>query len=130
MLVSRGVSSTHRGIAADYFARKDRGEGPAAQMVRFAEPLLEAAGDDSARRQMALNFGMACWNLALCDEARREEMLGDLVSRMATDEHDAERLRGLAATMVMRHRRLYPEMHTGTLFAGDACDAAADGVGP
>ena len=97
--------------AVEFFEAKDSGEGPAAQMMCFAEPLLDAAGDDEVGRQRALSLGVAFWNMAVCDEAEREEMLADLTGRIDEFGHDETELRALAATMVARHRMMFPVLH-------------------
>ena len=97
--------------AVDYFERKDRGEGPAAQMARFVEPLLEAAGGDLARVEHAITLGAAFWNLALCEGDQRERMLADLARTIAKTEDDVAEFRSLALSMVERHRMMFPGLH-------------------
>jgi hypothetical protein len=97
--------------AVDYFEKKDRGEGPAAQLAGFVEPLLEAAGGDPAGVERALTFGMVCWNLALCEGDQRETMLADLARTLAKTEEDAAEFRSLALNMVERHRMMFPGLH-------------------
>jgi hypothetical protein len=97
--------------AVDYFQKKDRGEGPAAQMARFVEPLLEALGGDPAGVECALTFGMVFWNLALCEGDQRETMLADLARTLAKTEDDAAEFRSLALNMVERHRMMFPGLH-------------------
>jgi len=97
--------------AVEHFEAKDRGEGPAAQMMRFIEPLLHAAGDDRAKMDHALTLGMAFWNMALCEGDRREEILAELLKTIAKDEQDAAKFRVIAADMVERHRAMFPVLH-------------------
>jgi hypothetical protein len=59
MLVSRGAGAAHLDAAGEHFARRPRRERPAAQVMRFAEPLLAAAGNDYHRTQHALTLAMA-----------------------------------------------------------------------
>lgn len=113
MLVSRGVNAAQIDDAARHFARKQRREGPASQVMRFAEPLLAAAGSDYDRTQHALTLAMAFWNLALLDGAAHDEMLASLVDTIADDEPRATELRAIAADMVARHREMFPELHRG-----------------
>ena len=96
--------------AVDYFEKKDRGEGPAAQLARFVEPLLEAAGDQ-AGMERAFTLGMVFWNLALCEGDQRETMLADLARTIAKTGDDAAKFRSLALTMVERHRMMFPALH-------------------
>ncbi len=97
--------------AVDYYEQKDRGDGPAAQMVRFIEPLLDAADCDKARMDRAFTLGMAFWNLALCEGEQREEMLAGLLKTIARDEQDAIEFRALTIDMVERHRTMFPALH-------------------
>lgn len=114
MIVSRGVTTAMLDDAAGHFARRrERRERPAAQVMRFAAPLLEAAGNDYERAQHAMTLAMAFWNLALLAPDRRPEMLAGLVGRVAKDERDANDLRAIAADMVVRHQEMFPEMHRG-----------------
>jgi hypothetical protein len=88
MIVSRGVTPAMLDDAAEHFARRrERREGPAAQVMRFAAPLREAAGNDYQRTQRAMT--------------------------VANDEGDATELRKMAAGMIARHREMFPDMHRG-----------------
>lgn len=114
MLISRGVTPAMLDDAAEHFARRrERREGPAAQVMRFAAPLLEAAGDDYQRAQQAMTFATAFWNLALLEPDEQEEMLAALVETVAKDEREVTAFRALAADMIARHRELFPDMHRG-----------------
>jgi hypothetical protein len=95
----------------DTFEARDRGEGPAAQMMRFVQPLLDAAGDDEARQERALSLGVAFWNLALCDDARHETMLAEMAGTIDEFGQDEGEFSALAATMVARHRAMFPALH-------------------
>jgi hypothetical protein len=95
--------------AVELYAAKDRGEGPAAQMMRFVQPLLAACHDD-AERDQALNLGVLCWNLALVDDDEREATIAKLASSLA-DERLAAELRAYANDMVKRHEAMFPAMH-------------------
>jgi hypothetical protein len=97
--------------AVDFYEAKDRGEGPAAQMMRFVQPLIEATGGDERKMDRALTLGMAFWNLAICDDERREDMLGDLTRTIARTDEDEREFRALAADMVARHRAMFPALH-------------------
>lgn len=119
MIVSRGVTPAILDDATEHFARRrERREGPAAQVMRFAAPLLEAAGNDYERTQRAMTLAMAFWNLALLAPDKREEMLADLVETVAKDERDAIEFRTIAVDMIARHREMFPEMHRGRDLAG------------
>ncbi len=89
------------------------GEGSAARVMRFAAPLLEAAGDDDQRIQRAMTLAMTFWNLALLEPDKQEEMLAALVESVAKDERGVTEFRALAADMIARHREMFPDMHRG-----------------
>lgn len=91
--------------AVDYFEARDRGEGPAAQMMWFVAPLLDAAGHDAASRERALSLGTTFWNLALCDDEPRDRTLDEIVERLGDDERKVENFRMMGADMIERHRR-------------------------
>jgi hypothetical protein len=95
--------------AVEFYAAKDRGEGPAAQMMGFVQPLLGGCNDD-AQLEKALNLGMVFWNLALGEDAKREELLAQMVSKLP-NERDALEFRALANDMVKRHKAMFPAMH-------------------
>jgi hypothetical protein len=113
MLVFRGVKAAHLDAAAQHFARRQRREGPAAQVMQFAEPLLTAAGNDYHRAQRALTLAMAFWNLALLDGDEHDEMRASLVDKIADGEPYTTEFRAIAADMVARHRKMFPELHRG-----------------
>lgn len=95
--------------AVEFYAAKDRGEGPAAQMKRFVQPLL-AGCDDAAELQKSLNLGMLFWNLALAEDDERERLLVSMLSKLP-DDRVAVEFRALANDMVKRHRAMFPGMH-------------------
>lgn len=111
MIVSRGVSSEDLDRAADHFAQRAQGERPASKMMRFAEPLLRAAGGDQWRMNHAFTIAMAFWNLALCQREQYDEMLARLTDTVARDERQASAFHAMAADMVERHRLMFPELH-------------------
>jgi len=111
MFASRGVSSAQLDRAADHFAQRDRRERPASKMMRFAAPLLEAAGEDHGRMNHALTLAMAFWNLALCKREQYDEMLARLTGTVAQGERDVSAFHAMAADMVERHRQMFPELH-------------------
>jgi len=86
-----------------------RGEGPAAQMMRFVQPLLGGYNDD-IQLEKALNLGTVFWNLALGEDGQREELIAQMVSKLS-NERDALEFRALANDMVKRHKAMFPAMH-------------------
>jgi len=111
MIASRGVSAADLDRAAGHFAQRARGEGPASKMMRFAEPLLRAAGQDQWRIDHAFTLAMAFWNLALCQREHYDEMLARMTDTVARDERQASEFHAMAADMVERHRLMFPELH-------------------
>jgi hypothetical protein len=95
--------------AVERYAAQDRGEGPAAQMMRFVQPLLGGYNDDT-QLEKALNLGMVFWSLALGEDDKREEYLAQMVSTLS-NERDALEFRALANDMVKRHKTMFPAMH-------------------
>jgi hypothetical protein len=95
--------------AVDFYAAKDRGEGPAAQLMRFVQPLLDGC-DDDAQLEKALNLGTVFWTLALGEDDEREELLARMQSTLP-NERDAVEFRAIANDMVKRHKAMFPAMH-------------------
>jgi hypothetical protein len=111
LLVSGGrdLSASVLDHAVELYAARDRGEGPAAQMMRFVQPLLGGYNDDT-QLEKALKLGMVFWNLALGEDDTREELLAQMVSKLS-NERDALEFRALANNMVKRHKAMFPAMH-------------------
>lgn len=111
MLVSGGrdLPASALDHAVELYAAKDRGEGPAAQLMRFVQPLLAGCNDD-AQLENALNLGAVFWNLALGEDDEREELLSEILTKLP-NEPDAMELRALAKDMVKRHQAMFPAMH-------------------
>ena len=110
-MVSGDVNPGILDHAVEYFERKDRGEGPAAQMVRYAEPLLEAAEGPEAEEN-AFQLASLFWNLAVTAPAERKEFVDSIIEKMSLDEAgEAAGFRTLAAEMVERHVAMFPELH-------------------
>lgn len=112
MSASRGVTPAMLDDAAGHLARRrGRREGLSAQVLRFAAPLLEAAGDDYQRVQRAMTLTQSFWNLALLEPDKREDMLAGLIEVATTDERAAAEFRAIATAMIARHREMFPDMH-------------------
>ena len=112
LLISSGrdVPSQVLDEARDYFDAKDRGEGPAARLMRFALPLLEGV-DESGRADRALELAMIFWNLAILDDKHREEAMAAMVKTMAQSPETAAEFQALAEKMIERHRQMFPALH-------------------
>jgi hypothetical protein len=114
----RGTSLTVTGnpsretldLAADYFARKDAGEGWAAEVTRFSQPLIEAAGDNPVAVQNAMTLGALLWNVAIAHDDV-DVALAEVMQGMSLRDEDAADLRTLAARMVERHKQMFPALH-------------------
>jgi hypothetical protein len=97
-------------LAAGYSEGKEAGEGVAAQVMRFSQPLIEAAGGDLERIERAMTLGMVFWNIAIAKESG-EETLAIALKHITKTEEDAAEFRALAADMVARHVEMFPELH-------------------
>ncbi len=99
-------------LAADYFGTKDAGEGFAAQLMRFSQPLIEAADGEPEKIERAMTLGMVFWNMAIA-KGGGERFLAIALKHIAKTDEEAADLRALAASMVERHRQMFPALHTG-----------------
>lgn len=97
-------------MAADHFERRETGEGFAAQVMRFSQPLIEAAGGDPEKIERAMTLGMVFWNVAVAEEDGGETLALALKHVTKTEEEAAE-FRALAASMVERHAQMFPALH-------------------
>jgi hypothetical protein len=97
-------------MAADHFERSETGGGIADQMMRFSQPLIEAAGGIPERLERAMALGMLFWNIAIAGEDG-EETLVIALKEIAKTEEEAAEFRALAASMVERHERMFPALH-------------------
>src|SRR5690349_19243516 len=61
MRTSENPSAEALDLAADYFERKDAGQGFAAQLMRFSQPLIEAANGEVDKIERAMTLGMVFW---------------------------------------------------------------------
>lgn len=110
LTVSDNPSAESLDLAADYFDRKDVGEGFAAQLMRFSQPLIEAADGEPEKIEKAMTLGMVLWNLAIANGGG-EELLDVTPNHIAKTEAEAQEFRKLAASMVERHRQMFPALH-------------------
>jgi hypothetical protein len=108
--ISGNPSSETLDLAADYFEKKDAGEGFAAQIARFSQPLINAAGPDVEKIQRAMTLGAIFWNVAISGEDT-EAALADLMQGMSLTDEGAADFRAIAAGMVERHKDMFPALH-------------------
>ena len=111
MTISVNPSAEALDLAADYFEKKESGEGFAAQLMRFSQPLIEAANGEVDKIEKAMTLGMVFWNMAIANGGG-EELLAIALKHIAKTEEEAAEFRALAASMVERHRQMFPALHT------------------
>jgi SEC-C motif len=99
-------------LAVDYFDRNDAGEGYAAQLMRFSQPLIEAAGGDVEKVERAMTLGAILWNVAIAGE-EADAMLDEVIEGLPMTEQDIAEFRVLVANMVERHVEMFPTLHPG-----------------
>ncbi|HTP29098.1 MAG TPA: SEC-C metal-binding domain-containing protein [Anaeromyxobacteraceae bacterium] len=97
-------------LAVDYFARKDADEGWAAQVARFSQPLIDAAGDNPVAVENAMTLGALLWNVAVAGEDP-DVALADAMKGMSLSDEAAAEFRAIAAGMVERHKQMFPALH-------------------
>jgi hypothetical protein len=97
-------------LAADYFDRQDAGEGFGAQIMRFSQPLIEAARGEADKIERAMTLGMIFWNMAMAGEDAEAMLTGPLEDLVPAGEDKADLL-ALAANMIERHKQMFPTLH-------------------
>jgi hypothetical protein len=55
-------------------------------------------------------MGVLFWNVAVCEEEEREDLVDEFVAGFARAEDGAE-FRARVADMIERHRQMFPELH-------------------
>ena len=78
--------------------------------MRFSQPLIEAAGGEHEKIERAMTFGMVFWNMAVAEDAG-EKMLAMALEHITKTEEEAAGFRALAASMVERHKQMFPALH-------------------
>jgi SWIM/SEC-C metal-binding protein len=112
VVASEGVSAAALEAAEECFDAKDRGRGPARDMMDFAQPLIDATDGSIEQMNKALSFAMVCWNLAILDPAEREKGLAEMVNELCPDEGAGrDELRRLLLQMIERHEEMFPGIH-------------------
>lgn len=97
-------------MAADHLEQRETREGFAAQVMRFSQPLIEAAGGDPEKIERAMTLGMVFWNIAVAKDDGGET-LAIVLEHVAKTEEEAADFRALAASMVERHVQMFPAFH-------------------
>ena len=110
-LTTGGMSEEGLDVAADFFERKRRGQGPAQQMADFVQPLLDTVGHDLDGMNRAMGLGMLFWNVACKDDQLGEEMLSEFTRSTLETDQQRQEFRALANDMIKRHRQMFPEHH-------------------
>ena len=92
------------------------GGGPAAQLVEFSQPLVDAAGDDPKAFDKAFQFGLMFWNLAGAAEAGDDlfvrEQLSAMENEILRSGSDVREFRAVVATMFDRYAVMRPSTRT------------------
>jgi hypothetical protein len=79
----------------------------------FAQPLLEAAGDNVEAMDKAMSLAMMAWNLALLvPPDQREEELDKIVNALGLAEGLRQEMKGIIRSMIQRHEEMFPFMHS------------------
>jgi len=98
--------------AAGLFGGSGGGQGGAASLVEFAQPLLDEAGHDSKKMDKALHFGMLLWNVAALAEAAGEEtareQLSEIENKLCNSAQDCRVFRDTARVLFERYAMMRP----------------------
>lgn len=85
------------------------GQGGAASLVEFLQPLLDEAGHDSKEIDKALHFGMLLWNIAALAEAAGEEtareQLSEIENELCNSVQDCRVFRDTVRVLFERYAR-------------------------
>ena len=83
------------------------GRGIAAGLLEFAQPLLEAAGDNHKEIDKAFKFSMMIWNVAISAENGGAETVGEqlawIENRMCVSVEDSRVFRDTVRTLFERY---------------------------
>jgi SEC-C motif len=81
-------------------------------MRDYAQPLLDETDGSLKGLQKALTLGMYCWNLSLRSKDDQEKDLRELQPSLEMgDDEFADFRRSIIEPMILRHHRMFPEMH-------------------
>ena len=98
--------------AAGLFGGSGGGQGGAASLVEFVQPLLDEAGHNSKEMDKALHFGMLLWNVAALAEAAGEqaarEQLSEIENELCNSAQDCRVFRDTVRVLFERYTRLRP----------------------
>lgn len=109
-VTSEGVSEEALAAAKEFFAARDRGDGPAQQMMRYVEPLLGGIPSEQDLNR-AVQMGMTFWNLSLLPPGVREEATQKIEAESGLDAEGRTAFRQIAEMMIARHEAMFPELH-------------------
>lgn len=89
-----------------------RGRGPAAAMVEFSQPLIDAAGGNPTAHNNALQLGMIFWNLGAAAESGHDDLVREQLKALEDNCHtarmDPDGFRDITAMMLSRYARMRP----------------------
>lgn len=100
------------------------GRGPAAQLVEFSQPLVDAAGDDPKAIDRAFQLGMIFWNFGGAAEAGDDKFVREQLSAMENEisrsDGDVREFRAVVVTMFDRYAAMRPaaRAHLERIIAG------------
>jgi hypothetical protein len=97
--------------APRFFSAREELGGLGQQLVSFVEPLL-AEGDGSPEHERnILELGRACWQIALQEPEIRAHRIREIEAILCTTDEEREALRSLIASLIERHRAMFPSLH-------------------
>jgi hypothetical protein len=109
-LVSKGITDERLASMLPYFDRRDCSPALAGKMQTFIKPMLDEANGSHELVERVWTLGGLFWNIALMrDDAARKKGL-DEAERFFSGK-GREQFREVAAFMLRRHERMFPEMH-------------------
>ncbi len=105
------VPPNQSGRAPRPFSTREELGGLGQQLVEFVEPLL-AEGDGSPEHERnILELGRACWQIALQEPEARAERIREMEAILCSTDEERDALRTLVASMIERHRAMFPWLH-------------------
>jgi len=80
--------------------------------VAYAQPLLDQTDGSEEQLNKAFTISQLCFNLALLDEAGRDQMLSEMRPALKIDDEEFDAFRrSIIDPMIRRHQEMFPRMH-------------------
>jgi uncharacterized protein YecA (UPF0149 family) len=77
-------------------------------VASFAKPLIDQTDGSIEQVQKACNISMACWNLAMMPDERREEAIREMQLTLKMNDADFESFRrSVIEPMIERHQQMF-----------------------